>query len=326
MAGNITHSWNGSILTVTSDSGTTSADLRGPQGAMGIRGPQGPAGKSGAIIYKGGLTEEVKTALINCFSNVNWEDESNYLDALQTALNNAGTDTGGGGDCVLTEEIIVIGEVGDIAVTRITLDYTSIELDVGNSMMLAASVVPSNATNNIVLWKSSDTSVATVNNGYVTAIANGSAVITAYSAENNAIKATCSVSVATGSGSGSSGKVLFSSLTPIKEGVVLHKKGTTEFAHDKTAYYQIPYSEGMEISTLLNSAWLTNYPPFIVVEDGNITVPEATYDKFIADMSHHYTITLSGYSEDAKVYVNVLKSNTESLNDENCYYIVGGAK
>lgn len=41
MAGTITHSWNGTILTVTSDSGTSSADLKGD---TGCRGPQGPAG------------------------------------------------------------------------------------------------------------------------------------------------------------------------------------------------------------------------------------------------------------------------------------------
>ena len=44
MAGTITHSWNGTVLTVTSDSGTSSADLKGAPGNTGTRGPQGPAG------------------------------------------------------------------------------------------------------------------------------------------------------------------------------------------------------------------------------------------------------------------------------------------
>jgi hypothetical protein len=35
------HTWNGTILTITSDSGTSSADLKGD---LGPRGPQGPAG------------------------------------------------------------------------------------------------------------------------------------------------------------------------------------------------------------------------------------------------------------------------------------------
>ena len=41
MSGTISHSWNGTVLTITSDSGTSSADLKGD---TGIRGPQGAAG------------------------------------------------------------------------------------------------------------------------------------------------------------------------------------------------------------------------------------------------------------------------------------------
>ena len=42
--GEITHSWNGTVLTITSDSGTSSMDLKGDKGDDGVRGPQGPAG------------------------------------------------------------------------------------------------------------------------------------------------------------------------------------------------------------------------------------------------------------------------------------------
>ena len=44
MAGTITHEWNGTILTITSDSGTSSCDLKGGKGDTGPRGAQGPAG------------------------------------------------------------------------------------------------------------------------------------------------------------------------------------------------------------------------------------------------------------------------------------------
>jgi hypothetical protein len=37
----IYHSWDGTVLTITSDAGTSSADLKGDDG---VRGPQGPAG------------------------------------------------------------------------------------------------------------------------------------------------------------------------------------------------------------------------------------------------------------------------------------------
>ena len=44
MAGKIYHKWDGTVLTITSDSGTSSVDLKGPKGDTGVRGPQGPAG------------------------------------------------------------------------------------------------------------------------------------------------------------------------------------------------------------------------------------------------------------------------------------------
>ena len=49
MAGTIEHYWNGTILTVISDSGTSSCDLAGEKGDTGPRGPQGPAGLSGIV-------------------------------------------------------------------------------------------------------------------------------------------------------------------------------------------------------------------------------------------------------------------------------------
>lgn len=44
MAGQIFHEWNGTVLTITSDSGTSSMDLKGSKGDMGVRGAQGAAG------------------------------------------------------------------------------------------------------------------------------------------------------------------------------------------------------------------------------------------------------------------------------------------
>ena len=46
MAGTIQHQWNGSVLTITSDSGTSSCDLKGPKGDDGARGAQGAPGSS----------------------------------------------------------------------------------------------------------------------------------------------------------------------------------------------------------------------------------------------------------------------------------------
>lgn len=60
MAGTITHSWNGTILTITSDSGTTAMDLKGEKGDTGARGARGLPGKSGggARIEDGVISDE----------------------------------------------------------------------------------------------------------------------------------------------------------------------------------------------------------------------------------------------------------------------------
>lgn len=61
MAGIITHVWDGTVLTITSDAGTSSMDLAGKQGDIGPRGPQGPAGtiisNNGTIDLDGYATE-----------------------------------------------------------------------------------------------------------------------------------------------------------------------------------------------------------------------------------------------------------------------------
>lgn len=61
----------------------------------------------------------------------------------------------------------------------ISLNKTVLSLRKGTNATLAATVSPSNATNKTVTWSSSNTNVATANGGVVTAVAKGSALITA---------------------------------------------------------------------------------------------------------------------------------------------------
>ena len=64
-------------------------------------------------------------------------------------------------------------------VTSITLDKTAASLRAGQSIMLTATVNPSDATDKTVSWSSSNPSVAAVENGVVKAIKVGSATISA---------------------------------------------------------------------------------------------------------------------------------------------------
>ena len=83
-------------------------------------------------------------------------------------------------------------EPDDVPVTEIVLDKSSLELDIGGTYTLQATVLPDNATEKTVLWKTSNADVATVVKGKVTAVSSGNAVITAVSGEKSA---TCSVTV-----------------------------------------------------------------------------------------------------------------------------------
>lgn len=70
-------------------------------------------------------------------------------------------------------------------VTSININATSLSLEEGAFDVVAASLVPSNATFQTVRWQSSAPSIATVNGGRVDAIKEGVATITAYADENN---------------------------------------------------------------------------------------------------------------------------------------------
>ncbi len=61
--------------------------------------------------------------------------------------------------------------------TSVTLNKSSLSLTVGNAYTLTATVEPSNATDKSLTWSSTDTGVATVSNGKVTAKSVGSADI-----------------------------------------------------------------------------------------------------------------------------------------------------
>lgn len=79
-----------------------------------------------------------------------------------------------------------------VAVTSITLNKSELTLEVGGEYTLTATVAPDDATDKSITWASSDTAVATVANGKVTAVAAGSATITAKAGEKSAA---CSVTV-----------------------------------------------------------------------------------------------------------------------------------
>ena len=80
-----------------------------------------------------------------------------------------------------------------VEVSAVELNKTELALDIQEVEQLIATVSPDNATDPSVTWTSSDEAVATVSDGFVTAVAAGTATITAKAGEKSA---TCAITVA----------------------------------------------------------------------------------------------------------------------------------
>ena len=79
-------------------------------------------------------------------------------------------------------------------VEGVSLDKTEAQLPLNKTLTLKATVAPANASNKVVSWTSSNTDVATVADGVVTPLAEGTTTITVTTAEGN-FTATCDVTV-----------------------------------------------------------------------------------------------------------------------------------
>lgn len=82
----------------------------------------------------------------------------------------------------------------EIAVESVSVTPTSMELTVGDTHSITATVSPSDATNKAISWKSSDSGIASVADGKVTAVAPGNATITVTTTDGGKT-ATCAVKV-----------------------------------------------------------------------------------------------------------------------------------
>ena len=97
-----------------------------------------------------------------------------------------------------TATCVVTVTAATVPVTGVTLSQTQASLYYNrtpNTLTLTATVAPDNATNQAVTWTSSNPSVAKVENGVVTALARGTAVITATAADGSGASASCTVTV-----------------------------------------------------------------------------------------------------------------------------------
>jgi len=95
----------------------------------------------------------------------------------------------------LTKAVCVVYVINPVSSIKIN-EAPNVDIIVGNTKQLTAIVEPDDEMTKGVIWSSSDTRVAVVDeNGLVRGIKKGTAVITAKSMYNNAIKTSCTVKV-----------------------------------------------------------------------------------------------------------------------------------
>ena len=98
-----------------------------------------------------------------------------------------------------TVDIVVTVTGEAVLVTSITLSQTTLSLQEGKTQTLTATVLPEDAENKTLAWESSNEAVATVStDGLVTAVAEGSCVITCSAVDGSGVFAECEVTVSSG--------------------------------------------------------------------------------------------------------------------------------
>ncbi len=137
-----------------------------------------------------------------------------------------------------------------IPVSGVTLSQTELSLVKGATATLSATVVPADATNKKVTWRSSNTSIATVENGTVTAVSAGNATITVTTEDGNHT-ATCEVTV-----------------TVSATGVTLSQ---TELSLVKGATAPLTATVVPSDATNQKVMWSSNNTPVVTVENGTVT-------------------------------------------------------
>ena len=159
------------------------------------------------------------------------------------------------GNKTATCNVTVVAE--EISVTSVSLDQTAVELAEGGEVTLTATVKPDDATNKNVSWTSSNESVATVDNGKITAVKAGNATITVKTDDGNKT-ATCNVTV------------------------VAEEISVTSVSLDQTA---VELAEGGEVTltatvkpddaTNKNVSWTSSNESVATVDNGKITAVKA---------------------------------------------------
>ena len=131
--------------------------------------------------------EVVWTSSNKTIATVNEGTVTGVLPGTATITATTTDGTNKSASCVVT--------VNPILATSVSLDKTEAILKIKDKLSLTASISPDNATYKTVTWTSSNNSIASVNNGIVTALSSGKAIITATTTDGSNKSATCEITI-----------------------------------------------------------------------------------------------------------------------------------
>ncbi len=184
--------------------------------------------------------------------NVTWSSS----DAAVATVENGLVTAVGNGEATITVTTIDGGFVDSCTVTVTTpvsgveLNKSHLDLLVGETFQLEATVLPATASNKAVNWTTSNAAVASVENGLVTAIGNGETTITVTTVDGGFVDS-CTVTVT----------------TPIS-GVELNKSHLDLFVDDT---FQLEATVLPETASNKAVTWTTSDAAVATVENGLIT-------------------------------------------------------
>ena len=218
-----------------------------------------------------------------------------------------------------------------VAVTGVTLK-TNTTIDRWHTEKLEVTITPDDASNKVIIWTTSDNTVATVDeNGVVTAVAPGTATITATSAADSTKKAECAVTVnpvyvskdfkisqdeynSTALVGKLLGNNMYTTAKVDSNGIYCHRKisvnGYTEFELDKAKTVTITY----------NVASTSEAGLVISTSNGGFTVPAGSEVKIAGDDGNKKLEDVLGTEKEGsdtntKAAYTSVKSNSNTKTD-----------
>ncbi len=232
-------------------------------------------------------------------------------------------------------------EVEEVEVANVAVSQSSLTLEIGESANLTATVSPSNATNKVVTWISTNQQVATVNNGTVTAVSPGTTQIIAAAGGKSG---SCSVTV-------EKPPVAVASVSLDKSEVTLKKGETTTLkvtvspsdANNKNVKW---VSSDAEVAMVDNNGKVSAIAPgsaviFVITDDGGlaasctVTVNPTSVPVESVSLSDTGVRIIEGNNTTLKVSVNpknatekevLFSSSDESVATVNAKGVVSGVK